>query len=301
MVTPLDAMKLSIVIVSWNTRELLARCLEHACEAARGLEHEIIVVDNASSDGSPEFVRQHFPEVRLIQATENLGFARGNNLGIAAAAGELLLLLNSDAFLTAGALHAMLDAFSQAPRLGFLGPQLVYGDGSPQPSHGPLPTLASEISSLLGLDRFIAKPASAPTGPGGWTPTGWVKGACLMARRSTLDEIGLFDERFFFFSEEVDLCARARQAGWRVGFLPGQQVVHLEGGSTGQTPERVLRLYHAKGLYFDKHSGARARLVFLAAARTVTWLKVTVYTLLRHLTRGRVQKDALWRLVARSL
>ncbi len=294
-------MNCSIIIVSWNTRELLARCLEHAREAASGLDHEIIVVDNASSDGSPELVRSQFPDVRLIQAPENLGFARGNNLGISAAAGELVLLLNSDAFLHAGALHAMLNAFGPDPRLGILGPQLSYPDGSPQLSHGPLPTLASEISSLLGLDKFSAKPTPSPSGPGGWTPTGWVKGACLMARRSTLDEIGLFDERFFFFSEEVDLCARARQAGWQVGFLPGQQVVHLEGASTGQTPERVLRLYHAKGLYFDKHSGARDRRIFLAAARLVTWLKVTVYTLLRHLTRGRVQKDALWRLVARSL
>jgi N-acetylglucosaminyl-diphospho-decaprenol L-rhamnosyltransferase len=291
---------LSIIIVSWNTRDLLDRCLQAVWESAAAARLQVIVVDNASDDGSAEMVRQKHPEAVLIQNEANLGFARANNLALPQARGRHLLLLNSDAFLTPPAVDALVGALEASPRLGIAGPQLIYPDGAFQESHGSLPTLGWELLSLFGLNRLWSNAPPSGGAPQGYLRTGWVKGACMALRRELVEQTGLFDEDFFFFSEEIDLCRRAHSAGWEVGFLPQVSVVHAEGGSTRSTAERVLRLYRGKLRYFRKHHSRLAAATLAAAMRLAIYSKALAYSLVRILSLGRVRKDQPWREAARS-
>lgn len=294
-------MSLSIIIVNWNTRDLLAQALQSVYDTAQGLAFEVFVVDNASSDGSAAMVRERFPDVRLIENAENVGFARANNQAIRASAGEYVLLLNSDARVTGDCVSQMARLMDERADVGIVGPQLVYPDGRPQAACGPLPSLASEIRSLFGLDRLGWGGGHRGGSTQDFRETGYVAGACMMIRRRALDEVGLLDEGYFMFSEEIDLCYRAHQAGWKVMHLPGALAIHVGGGSTGVTPERILRLYRGKLQYFAKHHGDRSGRMLLTAMRIATGVKVVGYTLLRAVSGGRVQKDALWREVAREL
>lgn len=264
-----QAVDLSILIVNWNTPELLTRCLRAVDETVRSdarIRLETLVVDNGSSDDSAARVRTEFPWVRLIVNQHNLGFAGANNQAIQASRGEFILLLNSDAFLQGDAAQRLLFAMQNQPRIGIAGPALVYPDGRPQPSHGPLPGLRSEVLSLFGLDK--RQPLTGVDAA--WFETGMVSGACLMARRAVLDQIGLLDERFFMFSEEVDLCLRAHQAGWQVVHLPQVQVIHIGGGSTETSARRLGMLYQAKLQYFAKHQGGASR----QALHLAMWISI---------------------------
>lgn len=281
---------LSIIVVNWNTRGLLAECLESGvrCQVSGFSEQrrenlttdpsllspdpgllttEIFVVDNASTDGSPEMVAKRFPWVRLIRNRENVGFARANNQAIALAQGRYVLLLNSDAQLTPGALEAMIGCLDADPQAGIAGVCQVYPDGRRQFCYGRFPTLWREARTLFGLHRWDLTPFDTLRAP---RQVDWVSGACLMARRAMLDQIGLLDESFFMFGEEVDLCLRATQAGWKVLLVPAAPIIHAQAGSTGKTPERILRLYRGKLRYANKHLGATAtkglRLLMLVSA-----------------------------------
>lgn len=284
-----EAMMLSIVIVNWNTVGYLEQCLKAVFDELDALAPEVIVVDNASQDGSARMVRETFPQARLMENQENVGFARANNQAIDASRGQAVLLLNSDAFISPGAIQKMLAVLESQPKVGIVGANLVYPDGSWQWSHGPLPSLFSEIRSLAGLDKVdhrVRRGASQHE----FIETGTVSGACLLARREMLQEIGPLDESFFMFNEEVDLCLRANEAGWKVVHVPSAQVVHLNGGSTGVTPGRILMLYQGKRQYFAKHQGQAAAKLFFLAARLAVWAKWLAY--------GRkTQKAALWRSV----
>lgn len=273
-------MDLSIVIASWNTRDFLEKCLEAVYTSINSLAMEVIVVDNASTDGSPEMVARRFPQARSICNEINLGFARASNQGIQTSHGRYVLLLNSDAFLAPGAAQIMVNFLDQHPNVGIAGAYLSFPDGSPQPCFGPLPTLSSELASLLGLDKLLSarRPERKES-----VLTGAVSGACLMARRAMLDEIGLLDDSFFMFSEEVDLCTRAKKAGWQVVHLPGARALHVGGGSTGQTPERTMMLYQGKLHYFSLHLGQEETKRLIRAMRATSTLKVWAYTLLRPL------------------
>jgi N-acetylglucosaminyl-diphospho-decaprenol L-rhamnosyltransferase len=268
--------KLTIVIVSWNTRDLLARCLASVLEDARELPRvkvEVCVVDNASTDGSPEAVRERFPSVRLIENRENVGFARANNQAIQATTGAYVLLLNPDTELVPGALEALVRFVDGHPRAGAAGARLVHPDGTLQPSCCPSPTLSRELWRLFHLDalwpyacyRMAAWDRERPR------EVDVVQGACLMLRREAVYQVGLLDEDYFIYSEEVDLCRRLRQHGWNVHWVPQAIVVHHGGQSTRQVPATMfLRLYQSKILYFRKHQGRLAaslyKLILLAAA-----------------------------------
>lgn len=295
------AIDLSVIIVNWNTRDLLAKSVESVTSTVHDLTVEVFVVDNASTDGSPEMVRERFPEVQLLANSENVGFARANNQAIRQCQGKYVLLLNSDAALTAGAAHALVATLENDPKAGIAGATLVYPDGRPQVSYAPLPTLWSELAGLTGLDRVVRKlrrPQQAGKGP---LETGMVDGACFLARSSMLDEIGLLDERFFMFNEEVDLCYRAHTAGWKVIHVPEAVTVHVAGGSTGVTPGRLLRLYRGKLQYFQKHYGASGERSLRRAMRAVTAAKIFFYTLTNRAGMDRSHKETLWREVAQGL
>jgi N-acetylglucosaminyl-diphospho-decaprenol L-rhamnosyltransferase len=268
--------QLSIVIVSWNTRDLLARCLESVLEdsrAAQVAEMELFVVDNASVDGSSEMVRERFPEVRLIESQRNLGFARANNLAIRQCTGRYVLLLNPDTEVRPGALAALLRFMEECPEAGAAGARLLNPDGSLQPSCDRSPTLSRELWRLLHLDALWPYAV--------YRMHGWSRdaaravdaacGACLILRREALREVGLLDEDYFIYSEEVDLCRRLRQSRWQIFWVPWASVVHYGGQSTRQAASAMfLRLYQGKVLYFRKSRGRRVaelyKLIVLVAS-----------------------------------
>ncbi len=292
-------MDLSVVILNWNTMDLLIDCLKAIDDTFHAPAFEVIVVDNASTDGSVDAVRQSFPGVRLIQNSENVGFARANNRAIRECRGRYILLLNSDAFVAPGAMTQLLQAMEADPQIGIAGANLFYPDGRPQSSHGQLPSLQSEVRSLFGLDKRL-RGAFPDSGALPFIGTGYVEGACLMVRRQMFDQIGLLDERFYFYSEEIDLCYRAHQAGWKVVHVPSARVVHIGGGSAGPTANRYLMLYKAKLTYFAKHYGDRTSRLYFISIWCSTVSKIFIFTLLRWLGLRR-EKDTLWRNVARGL
>jgi hypothetical protein len=288
---------LSVIIINWNTRQLLDQCLKSVSINLQNLDHEVIVVDNGSTDGSKDMVRNDFPEAILIENQENAGFAKANNQAIRVSQGEYILLLNSDAFLTPNAIQKMITVMESDLSIGIAGARLIYPDGSSQISHGPLPTFWSEVGSLFGLDKLQKVKGSQRE----YEETGTVSGACMLIRKTLLDQIGLLDEAFFMFSEEVDLCNRCHKLGAKVVYVHSATVIHTHAGSTGLTVQRIMRLYKGKLLYFYKHSGPivenRLKRMMLIASK----IKGMIYRLLRVISLGRIRKDEFWRAVSKEL
>jgi N-acetylglucosaminyl-diphospho-decaprenol L-rhamnosyltransferase len=258
-------MDLSIVIVSWNVEKLLAGCLDSIYASPPRCSFEIWVVDNASTDGTPGMVRERFPQVQLIENHHNVGFAAANNQAIRKSTGEYVLLLNPDTVVCPGAIDGMMDYLEGHPRAGAAGPRLLNPDGSLQFSCSPAPTLWTETRRLLHLpgvryDGTYAMAAWDPTRP---RQVEVLLGACLLLRREVLQKVGLLDESFFVYSEEVDLCYRLMKAGWQSYWVPQAEVVHYGGQSTRQVaPEMFYQLYRGKVLYFRKHRGWFYTLVY---------------------------------------
>jgi N-acetylglucosaminyl-diphospho-decaprenol L-rhamnosyltransferase len=257
----------SIVIVSFNSREHLERCLGEVAGGA----HEVVVVDNSSSDGSQALVREQFPSVTLVELEENLGFGAANNVGMDAARGDLFLLLNSDAWPVGDAIER-LEAFAAArPRAGIVGPRLSNPDGSLQRSVRGWPTpwrLATEYLFLRRLGRRT-RALNAFYGAGfdheSVRVVEVVKGAVMLVRRDAYEATGGFDPSFFMYGEEMDLCFRVGRAGWEVVFDPGAEFVHVGGVSTGaRWGERPsfgpMRREQLRGhlRFVAKHEGARS-------------------------------------------
>ena len=261
----------SVVIVSFNTREILRACLTRLFEVARGLALEVIVVDNHSRDASADMVERDFPTVKLLRSEVNLGFAAANNLGFKRARGEFILLLNPDALLEPGALHKALAHIAADPAIGMGGGRLIDKAGRMQPSARLYPSLLNEILVISGLaarfphSRFFGRFDRTWDDSNRPAPVDWVPGAFALIRRSALDAVGAFDERFFLYYEEVDLCLRLRQAGWGIWYWPDVVIRHW-GGESSKTVEHVefsssgsqLTLWRMRSalLYYRKHHGA---------------------------------------------
>ena len=232
-------MDLSIVIVSFNTRTDLERCLQALHETPARRSHEIIVVDNASADGSADAARR-WPDVRVIETGENLGFACGANIGIRASSGINLLLLNSDTVVPAGALDRMIDELDRHADVAVVGPRLVDGAGRAELSFGRMVGPFNELRQKILMRGHEEQPGIASPSVDLATRReqfpDWVSGACLLVRRRDADAVGLLDERYFMYLEDVDFCAAIRARGRRVLFTPAAQVVHLRGQSARSAP-----------------------------------------------------------------
>jgi GT2 family glycosyltransferase len=253
---------LSIVIVNWNTREFLSRCLRSVYDTTLDLDFEVIVVDNGSADGSQEMVQQEFPGVSLIANTENKGFAKANNQAIRRSRGRYVLLLNSDAFVRENTIEHTVAFMDGHPEAGMAGCKLLFEDGRLQPSCYSFPTLFTEFFIAVGLDRLF--PKSRLFGKYGMTYWDFddirevdvILGAFMLVRATAVDEVGLMDERYFMYSEEVDWCYRFREKGWKIYFYPHVEAVHLGGGSTRRVrAEMLIRLYGSRIEFFRKHHG----------------------------------------------
>lgn len=250
-------MDLSIIIVSWNTRALTASCLTTLLADLNGIEAEVFVVDNASTDGSADFVATHFPTVHLIRNTENVGFSRANNQALPLCRGRWVILLNSDTETRPGAMRALLAAADADPKIGMVGPLLLNGDGTIQQSWSRYVGPAREF--LGRHDRSEAPPSlrDAIVPPDAALepfPVGWLGGACLMARREGIERVGPLDEGYFMYCEEMDWCRRFRQAGWDIRLVPEARVVHLGGQSSRQVSQATReRLAASKIRYYQLH------------------------------------------------
>jgi GT2 family glycosyltransferase len=241
-------MVLSIIIVSFNARADLERCLESLRAAPPAVAHEIIVVDNGSTDGSVDAARR-FPGVRVIEAGANLGFARANNIGIRESTGVNLLLLNSDTVVSSGSIDRLLDELDRDSSVAVVGPRLVDGDGRAELSFGrmigPLNELRQKRLARSAAVEQLTRRRQYPD---------WVSGACLLVRRMDAAAAGGLDERFFMYTEDVDFCAAVRALGRRILFTPDVEVVHLRGRSAASAPAATRDHYRRSQIaFYEKH------------------------------------------------
>jgi GT2 family glycosyltransferase len=257
-------MKLSIVIICWNDAKVIFNCLESIYEQTRETQFEVIVSDNGSSDGSIAEIRRRFPSVRIVENGANLGFARGNNAGIAVAQGEYVLILNPDTIIHDRALDRLVRFAERHPEAGACGCRVLNGDGTLQTSARPRPTVWRELLAALYLrwpgrlnQRWLADSYL------GWDARSeraidWQSGCCILFQGALLKRLGGFDGRFFYHLEETDLCFRVWKAGAQILFCPDAEITHLGGQSVGRFPIRfALETFRSKYRYFEKHYGRR--------------------------------------------
>lgn len=265
----------SVVIVNWNAGELLRRAVESLREAGETVTVEVIVVDNASTDSSCEFLADGPGACRVLHNGENLGFARASNQGIRLSRGRYVLLLNPDARPRPGAVEAMVAFMDAHPGAGASGPMLLNPDGSLQPSGGPLPTLARLLAIHPLIGRLSPNPATPPWARDFRQPeeVDEISGACLMVRRTAIEEVGLLDEQFFLYFEDLDWCLRLRRAGWKIYYVPGAQVRHVWRSRSDPSPR--AHVHHLRSLrrYTRKHFGR-------GPAWLLTGLGIAVYACL---------------------
>jgi GT2 family glycosyltransferase len=281
--------KVSVIIVSYNTKSLLSRCIDSALKSAAGLPCQVIVVDNGSKDDSADYLRREFPAVELIESAENLGFAAANNLGCARARGEYLVLLNSDAFLVGDSLAVSVGLMDGHPEVGLAGGRLVGEDGSWQPSARSFPSLWNDFLTLSGLagrhraSRVFGRPDMTYADQHRDLLCDWVPGAFTIIRRRALDSAPLFDERFFLYYEEVDLCLRIKRSGWAVAYWPAIKAIHLGGASTALFSQKLvtksgrqmgLWRLQSQYLYYRKNHGAAMAFASMALESTFNRLRL---------------------------
>jgi N-acetylglucosaminyl-diphospho-decaprenol L-rhamnosyltransferase len=275
---------LSIVIVNWNVCDLLRRCLHSILHSAipdrdaSGVwrcsslsrpvvvcRFEILVVDSASSDDSVAMIRREFPDVRLYPSDTNLGYTGGNNLGMRESRGRYVLVLNPDTEVLGDALRTMIAYMDEHPEVGVVGPQLLWPDGRAQSSRRRFPTLCTAFVESTFLQKWFPRhPAlrryyALDLADDAISEVDWVQGACLMVRRDVIAQVGLFDDDYFMYSEELDWQRRISAARWKVVYLPTARIVHYEGKSSEQVVAfRHIRFGRSKVRYFWKHHGCVA-------------------------------------------
>jgi GT2 family glycosyltransferase len=283
-------MDLSVIVVNWNTKDFLLQCLGSIYQFVKGLEKEVIVVDNGSIDGSLVAARERFPETMFIENQINLGFAEANNQALSLLKGKYILLLNPDTRMKEGNIESLLSFMDSHPEAGIVGAQLLNADGSKQNSIANFPSLATELlnKSLLrwlfpktfpGKERDYSEPIEVDS----------VIGACMMVRREAVDQIGLLDEDYFLFLEETDWCYRMKKAGWKIYHVPQAEVYHFQGKSAEKMKKRAkVEFFRSRYHFFKKNkgnlqwfillTGLIVRLGFELLAMTIACL-ITLFTI----------------------
>ena len=241
-------MDLSVIIVNFNTKDLLKDCLSSIFRQTQGINFEVLVVDNGSTDDSIVMVKEKFPQASLIENKKNLGFAKANNQGIRKAKGKYIFLLNSDTVLKNNSLLKLIRFAEKHPQAGVIGCKLLNKDGREQPSVAPFFTLPKVFLWLLTGDRFLY---SSPNKP---CQVDWVMGAALMIKKEVIDKAGFLDERFFMYMEEQEWCYRIKKAGWQAWFYPGAEIFHLVRGSSPEGRQKaILGIYQGLIYFYQKH------------------------------------------------
>lgn len=244
---------LSIIVVNYNTRELTAACLDSVYETIKGNSFEIFVVDNASGDGSADYISSKYPGISLIRNSQNLGFAAANNQALKIMQGRYALLLNSDTVLTEGAVGKLFSFMEGNPETAMACGQLLNRDGTKQNSIAGFPSLLTLIFNVPALEFLF--PKKFPSKRYEYTEPIEIDsgiGACLLVRREAIDQAGMLDERYFFFLEETDWALKMKKAGWKVFHVPGAFIYHLQGQSIGHNIRSRIFFYRSRYLYFRK-------------------------------------------------
>ena len=270
----------SLVIVNWNTKDLLLDCIGSTLDTTRVRKLEITVVDNGSTDGSAEAVKRSFPNVTVIRNQANLGFARANNIGIRPSRGKYLCLVNSDIKVLPGCIDSMCDYMDQHPEIGLLGPKILNKDLSLQPSCAELPSLWNTFTQTFMLDRLFPGVRFCRTrfmrafAHDVERDVEALSGCFLMVKREALEQVGLLDERFFIYQEDVDWCKRFSDAGWKIRFCPSAEAIHYGGASSSVAPAKFLiEMQRASLQYWRKHHG------------WLSWKTATAIAFLHYLLR----------------
>lgn len=299
MTSPSAAPDVSVIVVSFNTRDVLHECLQSLLKEVSAFGHEVFVVDNASTDGSAAMVRDAFPQVCLIESKTNLGFGAANNLALESARGRYIVLLNSDAFLSPGALSRAVQHMEATPGCALGGGRLIGRDGSWQPSARMFHSLWRDASVLTGLAARFPKSRLCGGLDRTWADwsvgceVDWVPGAFSIVRSSALKQVGVFDPAFFLYYEEVDLCVRLKQAGYSIWYWPDVVITHLGGESSrqlkdmafsSQAAQVVLWRMRSTLLFYRKHHGGQALLA--------KWLEKLLYR--ASMLRNRLSNEQ-WR------
>ncbi len=276
---------LSIIIVNWNGKDLLTKCLQCVESTVKKISYETFVVDNASTDGSQDMVRRDFPNVKLMANTDNVGFAKANNQAMKIAVGRYVLLLNSDAFVKENTLDAMVAFMDEHPDAGMASCKLFYEEGQLQLSCTSFPTLRTELYITLGLPKLFPKSHEF----GRYFYEDWdynsvrsdidvILGAFMLARKTAIDAVGMMDESYFMYSEEVDWCYRFKKKGWKIYFEPKVEAIHLWGGTSKQVKiQMLIQLYRSRIKFFRENyswlSGQLLKVILgvYCVSRIVPW------------------------------
>jgi len=276
---------LSIVIVNFNAKEYLDKCLESVAKNVKDLFYEIIVVDNASTDGSADLVKGNYPGIRLIENKGNVGFIKANNQGIRASSGKLVMSLNNDTLVLNGAINILVDFLLKDTFLGAVGPKLLNIDGTVQPQcHRGFPTPLNSLFYFFGLSRLFPKSRIF----GGYLMTylddkstvevDSLCGAAMVVRRDVIDIVGPMDESYFMYGDDIDWCFRIKNAGWKIYYLPEAEIIHYggRGGSRKQSYRNIFEFYRAMAIFHKKHYSRKNVFLLNWIVYAGIWIKCAI-------------------------
>lgn len=260
----------SVIIVSWNARDYLKKCLSSLSSRVCQFPMEIIVVDNASSDGSPDCVESEYPNVRLIRNTENMGFSKANNIGVSVSSGDYLCFINSDVEVLPDCITRLVNYCEEQPEAGMVGPLIIGGDGQLQRSCRGFPTVWNMFCRALALDRVFKNYKLFTDYSLNYWPQDSLRnvdiltGCFWLVRRKAMEQVGLLDESFFIYGEDMDWCKRFWDKGWQVVFVPSAEAIHYGGASSSNAPVRFyIERHRAELQYWEKHHSRLAVVCYL--------------------------------------
>jgi GT2 family glycosyltransferase len=287
---------LSIVLVCWNNKAYLDPCLKSLYETGMRNSFDVIVVDNGSTDGSQQMLAEKYPGVMLIQNTGNVGLGKASNQGIEATNGRHILLLNNDTIVNGAAFDEMVDFLEQNPKVGAVGGKLLNPDGTVQACYNYFSTLWEEFLIATRLGELIRPGYPSVMKADQIKSVDWLTSACLMVRRETLDQIGLLDESYFIYGDEVDLQYRIKRAGWEIYYLPQATTIHYGGRSMTRWPRRKM-VYRGKMLFYKKNYNSvqayllRLMIAILSAIKLILWGVAYIFPSKRDLASNELRSN----------
>lgn len=270
------ALDVSIVLVCWNNKGYLDPCLKSLYDGNLTFTYDVYVVDNGSTDGSQDMLREKYPEVVIIQNEGNVGLSKASNQGIVASSGKYVLLLNNDTIVNAESFNAMVDFMNDHPESGAVGGRLLNEDGSFQSGYGNFSTLWEEILITIGIGDRVKSGYPLHYDAGRTVEAKWMSSACLMVRRAAIDQVGMLKEDFFIYGDEVDLQYRLVKAGWKNYYLPHATTLHYGGRSMNRWKRRKM-VYRGKLLFYHKNYGVVQTTILRIVMGLFSLLKLAVW------------------------